>query len=597
MANTNDNSGKGPQKPGPDGNPRRPIPIIDVKPTKVGIKDVAPAQPAGAASSAGTKPTEAGAASKAHEAKQRTAGSSGGSSATASGAAAAGSVPSAGASQPGGQDGRSRADPGGAAAGSGGGAGSPPPPRARSSGGGIWGAFTHLVAGIAGGALVLFGGEAIAPMTGLTVPGEHQQLGGETARRLAALEKVTASRPAADPELARKLAAAEQQLNKLAGAERLANSLAEKQAATERNVQALTQRVTQQPAGGGVAEERIAKLESTLSSLSEAAKQDPNRGGIPQLAAISGRVADLESTVANQLAALRKNVMQEVDSRLGQSVEASEAARAGTQRIDRALASVKTEQTRAEQRLVELKADDERLSKTVSTMKGSLETVKSDLQNVARPDDLKKALSPVAARVESLEKNVADVVKSEADRRANAERIIMALELGNLKRTVERGAPFAAQLDQVSKIARGKLDLSALERYKTKGVPTTVELLGEFRTLAHAIIAADAQPADGSWSDRLMAGAKSIVKVRRTDADENATGVEAVVARMEKGLKEERLADVATEAGKLSQTARKPAVGWLEKVAARASVDRAIAHIESELKSSLGGTPAAGKKG
>ena len=74
-------------------------------------------------------------------------------------------------------------------------------------------------------------------------------------------------------------------------------------------------------------------------------------------------------------------------------------------------------------------------------------------------------------------------------------------------------------------------------------------------------------------------------------------GVEAIVARMEKGLKDERLSEVISEAGKLPPKAAKPAEAWLQKVSARASVEQAIARIEGELKSSLGAGGASGKKG
>ena len=65
----------------------------------------------------------------------------------------------------------------------------------------------------------------------------------------------------------------------------------------------------------------------------------------------------------------------------------------------------------------------------------------------------------------------------------------------------------------------------------------------------------------------------------------------------ERALKAGKLAEVATEAAKLTEQARAPAAGWLEKVNARASVERAIAAVEQELKSSLATQSQGGKKG
>ena len=61
---------------------------------------------------------------------------------------------------------------------------------------------------------------------------------------------------------------------------------------------------------------RVAKLEEQLSLMSSAAERDPQSGRLPQLAAITGKLADLELTMANQLDALRKSVAQEIDTRL-----------------------------------------------------------------------------------------------------------------------------------------------------------------------------------------------------------------------------------------------------------------------------------------
>ena len=57
---------------------------------------------------------------------------------------------------------------------------------------------------------------------------------------------------------------------------------------------------------------------------------------------------------------------------------------------------------------------------------------------------------------------------------------------------------------------------------------------------------------------------------------------------MEQALRTGKLSDAIAEAGKLSPRAAAPAAGWLDKVKARAAIDKAITGIEGELKSSLG---------
>ncbi len=388
--------------------------------------------------------------------------------------------------------------------------------------------------------------------------------------------------------------------------EKVAAQIRDQQARLAGETRQVGERLAALPVSGSGAEaERLARLEEILKTLSDASAGDTQRGRIPQLATISGKLADLEASLATQVAALRKSVTQEVDSRLGQSSEAAQAARAGTQRLDRELGSIKTETAQAAQRIDALKTQSDRLDVTVrglrdeaSQLKAEVgavrESLSREIAQVAKPADVTSALSPLSTKLSLLEQNVQGVVRGEVDRRANVERIVMALELGNLKRTVERGAAFGNELAEVRRVVGTRVDLSALERFKDRGVASTADLERDFRSLAFRIIEADAQPKDAHWTERLIASAKSVVKVRRVDQGAEEKGVEASVTRMEQALKAGKLADVAGEAAKLSEQARAPAAAWLEKVDARAAVERAIAAIEQELKASLSSqTPAA----
>ncbi len=624
--NSNDNSGKGPAKPTPDAAPKKPTALLDLKATEVDIRDPNSDPKRQDETAASSKPSSAGAtsaaptsaiAAKAAETAAATAATS-----TAKPPAAAMSATStptaptasampatgAGTSSPGtkptaaGQPSTSTPKAGATAI---------PPvtvsaPKAAAPSGGLRGAATHLVAGLAGGLLALLGAEALAPEFSAGGAGPSSaQLSAEVNKRLSNLEVIVTRSPAAD--VSQKLTATENRLAELERASRLVAELSQQHARLAAETKTLGERLNQGPTDA-TAEGRIAKLEDALGTLSASATKDPQPGRIPQLAAISGRLADLEANLATQVANLRKSVTQEVDSRLGQSNEAAQAARVGTQRLDRELAGVKTESVQLTQRIEGIKAQAERadivlrgLREETTTLKSEIGVVREDLtrelRQVARPTDVVTALTPLTSKLSLLEQNVQGVVRNEDDRRANVERIVTALELGNLKRTVDRGAAFTAELAEVRRVAGPKLDLTVLERYRDKGVPALTELERDFRKLAFAIVEADAQPTNAHWADRLLASAKSVVRVRKTDQGAEAQGAEAVVARMETNLKGGRLSDVVAEAGKLSKEAKAPALPWLEKVEARLAVDRAIAAIEQELKSSLGAASQTGKKG
>ena len=142
-------------------------------------------------------------------------------------------------------------------------------------------------------------------------------------------------------------------------------------------------------------------------------------------------------------------------------------------------------------------------------------------------------------------------------------------------------------------ISRGNIvDLAPLDRFALDGVPTATELRQEFKPVAFKIIDAEQQPQDGSIVDRLLAGAKSVVRVRKTSHSPDDKSVEAVVGRMEEALTEDRLADVLSEAKSLPAPAQDAARDFLAKVEAREAVDRALASVETQLKASLAAAPA-----
>jgi hypothetical protein len=456
-----------------------------------------------------------------------------------------------------------------------------------------------MAAGVIGGIIALVGTHYAAPLLGPPKPVAAPAVAPEVANRLAALEKTAQERAAAGSssqqvadsaarqvqELAKQLAALSESQARLAG-----------EAAELRKAQPTT-------APGSDPGERLQKLEDQIATMAAAAAADPQRAGrLPQIAQLTGKVADLETQLATRLDRLRKDASQEIDTRLAAATESSEAAKAGAQRLDREVAALKSDATRLVQRVDQMKTSADRTEQSVKSLeeaaaglRGSIETLRADIEGqlkaVARPADIARAMTPVTDKLAGLENSMQGVVKAEEDRRLNAERIVLSLELGNLKRAMERGTRYAAELGEVKRIAGTRLDLAALERYQATGVPTVVELAREFRPVANAILDIDATPEDAGVVDRLLTSAKTIVRVRRTSHAADDKSAEAIVARIEAALKDGRLGDVLAEAAKLPERTKPSAADWLRKVEARQTVDKQLADIDAALKSSLGGGP------
>ncbi len=472
------------------------------------------------------------------------------------------------------------------------GASAPPRPAARGYGG----FFTHVAAGLAGGIVALLAADILASQLGFQISDKQEDLAA-VEQRLGALESGRTQRPI-PTDVAARLAAAEAKLSKVEQLDANIEGVSKKQADLDKGLSTVNDKLRAQ----GTDEQtttRIGKLEEQLGLMSSAAERDPQSGALPQLAAITGKLADLESTMSNQLDALRKSVAQEIDTRLASATEAGQAARSGTQRMDRELSTLKAETAEMSAGMTALKTDSDRAAASLKTTQEDLKRLKTDLDTrlaaFAKPEDVSSAVGPITNKLATLQQDVQGVIKSEGDRRTTAERIVLSLELANLKRAIDRGKAYAPELEQAQKVAGNIVDLAPLERFALDGVPTSTELRQEFRPVAFKIIDSEEQPAEASIVDRLLAGAKSVVRVRKTSHAADDKSVEAVVARMEAALNEDRLGDVLEQSKSLPPPAQNAAQDFLAKVQAREAVDRALASVETQLKASLAAAPADAK--
>ncbi len=603
MSSPKDDGKKDPLR---QGDPKRPHATLDLKAVEIKPLETKPAE----TKATDTKPADTRPGDVKSEAQKSTdtkpnesSAAAGAASASAPASAATGAKPSASSVPPAGAKPDAKTDPKAAAKA----VPTPPPAAARSGGSGIGRFFTHTMAGVVGGFLALLGADTLSPhlsQLGLPVGAGNSQATNELKARLMALEKAQQSvATAADADLGEKLAAANARLARLEALDGRLAAVTEAQGQLKSEAEAMAKKLAEGPAAGTAADARVVKLEQQLAMLASAADGNKGAAALPQLAAVTGKISDLEGTLANQIASLRKSVSEEIDTRIARTAEASEAARSGTQRIDREMADVKTEGARVNQRLEALKADTQRVSDTLRVVQeetgkvaSAVEALKGDVaqrfKSVAKPEDVSSAVAPVASKVATLEKSVEGVVTAEENRKANAERIVMSLELANLKRVVERGLAYSDELAQVKKASGGKIDLAALEKYKTEGVSTLPELQKTFQPLTYAIIDAASAPAESGVVDRLLSGAKSVIRVRKVSHSAEDDSVEAVVARMDKALDEGRISDFMALKPKLPPNALMPATAFLQKVEARYAVDKALADIETQLKSSLGSAAA-----
>jgi hypothetical protein len=352
-------------------------------------------------------------------------------------------------------------------------------------------------------------------------------------KRLAVLEEAARQRTGPGGEVTAKLAQTDARLKGLEDQTRAIAALSDTQAKLAASIKAVETR-----ANAPEYASRLAKMETSLAALAAGDRST-------QAAALADKLTELEKLVG----------------------DAVEVNKTGAARSDRDLAVIRTDTTRIGQRLDTLRSE-----------------VEERFKGTAKSADL----ASMTAKLAAFEQDLKGFLKGEGERTTNATRVLLTLEIANLKRAMDRGGRYAAELDAVRKVAGTTLDLKPLERYSLEGAPTLPALAKDFRRVANAATDVEAEPADASVLDRLMSGARSIVRVRKAGHGTDDMSTEAVIGRMEAALKDGQLGEVLEQGRKLPPKAALAAEDWLKKVEARYAVDRSVADIETALKSSLG---------
>ena len=581
-------------RPGTDASlPKRPVPTIDLKATEI-KPETKPAAPSAAAGStlSGAKPAETKPADQKSAAAP--AQPSKGESKPWTAAPASPVVPTVDAktaARPATGD-KQTEPPKPQASAAAAKATSRPPPAAKSTSG-IGRALSYMSAAVLGGLIALFGADFLASMVGIDVrPSAPSSTAvDDLAARLAKLERPAGQ--GASPAVTEHLNQANERIAKLEGANRQLAALSEAQTRLVETTRALETKV-------GTAPDRVAKLEETIQGLTAMAQSQPGRP-LPEMARLTTKLNELDTAVA----ALRKSgggeAVAQIDARLAearkaeaQMTEAMTQLKAESAKRVQEIEAVKTQAVRLEQRVDGVKTDAGTARTTVDALKSD---VTAQLQTVARQGDLKATVDVVDKKVAGLETKLEAMSKRDEERQANADRVVAALQLANLKRALDQGKPFGEALADVEKAAGGLIDVAPLRAYREKGVASVTELTTQFRQVARTVLEAEQDKAQTSTVDRLLQSAKSVVQIRRVGADVQGDTAEALLARAEHNLKTGDLDTAAKEMKALKPELRGAAQAWLDQLDARVTVDRALKTIEDKLKTSIAAVPVGGKGG
>jgi hypothetical protein len=281
--------------------------------------------------------------------------------------------------------------------------------------------------------------------------------------------------------------------------------------------------------------------------------QPPNTAAI---ADISARLNKIEGAIAAQQQ--QKPVPPpQPDPALASRLAAAEAATkslgdslaALTRRTDDAAAA-------AQNALAQAKA----ASTAADAAKSAVQT------SVARSD-----LDALAARIAALESTIKTLADDLKHQTATAEDRVarLAVAAETLRTTVERGAPYPAELAAAKSLGADQGATAPLEPFAAAGVPNARALAHELASLTPALQqAAVTAASNSSFLDRLENNAQRLVRITPVDAppgDDPAS----VVTRIGVDAAHADIAAALADIGKLPDAAKPLAAAWVEKAQAR----------------------------
>jgi uroporphyrinogen-III synthase len=292
---------------------------------------------------------------------------------------------------------------------------------------------------------------------------------------------------------------------------------------------------------------RLAALEQKVAALPATGAAAPSPALPPEIADLPGRVADL----------------------------AAKLEQAKPTALPPELAALPQQLAALDQRIAAL----EKLSPTqAGASAADLAALKSDLAA------LKGSLAALDTRLKT-----------------TGARTGVALALGDLRRAVESGGPFASSLDALKNAAAGDgqlaqaLDpsIAALAPAAAGGAPTLADLQAGFADASAAILAGAPEPAAGaSFTDRVLAKLQSLVSIQPMGGNASpgeATGDtdEAHVARAGAKLTAGDLDAAVAELSALTGKPADAAAPWLARARIRLTTEKALADLDSAVLAAL----------
>jgi hypothetical protein len=331
------------------------------------------------------------------------------------------------------------------------------------------------------------------------------------------------------------------------------------------------------------------------------------RLGAAELAVRDLSAQKAEPAPTPQAAITPQEAMTELADRLAK-VEAAVSAAASTAAAASDSSKPATSDAGATEQAAAVKAlSDEvaglnkRMEETATALQQARESAAAAMQAAeakpSEPPGIGKAeFEGLGERVAALQRSMASLqqaIQRQTTETSREDRgVRLAVVAAGLRGAVERGAPFAGELEAAKALMADPQAVALLSPFAATGVPSATALGQELAALAPSLVksAPAASGADQSYWQRFQSEAEKLVRVRPIN-EAPGSDLSAAVARIEAMGKRGDIAGALAELQKLPEAARAPAEPWIKKAQAREAAIAAARRIEAAAIAALANHP------
>ena len=242
------------------------------------------------------------------------------------------------------------------------------------------------------------------------------------------------------------------------------------------------------------------------------------------------------------------------------------------------------------------RSDLEVLAGRIATLESAIKSLSSDTKSAVQASAQRSDLDALTARIATLEGAVKSLSSEVTQRTSSSHaddrvtRLTIAAEA--LRATVERGAPYQAELGAVTALGGDQRATEALAPFAAQGLPSAAALGRELAAIVPSLyLSTEAAPGGGnSFLARLESHAQKLVRVTPVGTSASPAGDDpaSVIARIDAAAARGDIAAARAGIGQLPDAARALTESWVKKVQAREAAIAASQRIAADALAALG---------